>query len=358
MADRAKVNSVDALKDYRQAVAVFVQEVSNALAEIDADMQRAVGWLRFEMLPRWRKELQTRQEQVIAARTERSRKELLSMADMPSLVEERKKLDQAKRRVSEAEQKIENVKKWARAIDREVMLAKGQSQSIADAVGRDLPAAILRLTRMIDALEKYAQIAPPASPGRPGPGGAVEEQAEAQARARAQSWAAAWTTSAGGGRGESTSPGGSGALLAALRRRTPSAAARGAVEFETQPGFLPARGPVLPEGGLLLRLGVAGERADPAGRVVLALGALGGGDYYVERMLDDGSWFIGNAGPGDGGRLEALPAAALLASRPDLREVLELPRGSIALVVAGVVSSAAGPGIGAAGGEGSEGVDL
>ena len=314
----ARVTSVDSIKDFRGAVGVFVHDAGNALAEIDADVQRLSSFLRFERLPYWQKELLRRQDAVMAARTARSRKELLSLAETPSLVEERKNLDKAKRAVEEALHKIELVKKWARAVDREAMLYKGQTQSLQDAVSRDLPDAMARLARMIDALEKYAQIAP-----------VVADQA-------GQSALTARVMAALRGEGADARQA---AAAAMLRRRTPPRAVRAALEVEP-PGFLEAPGPAMPDGGLLKKLGLAGEPIAPGARVTLCVGALGGGDYYVERLGDDGSYHVG-PGALDPGVLhyEAVTVESVLALRPGLREVLELSRGFLARVVSGNVVS-------------------
>jgi len=328
MSDSAKVSSIDAIKGFRLSVAKFVQEVTNAIAEIDADIHRVAGELRYERLPYWNKQVIARQEAVIAARTERSRKELMSMSDMPSLVEERRNLDKAKRAVEEAQQKIEAVKKWARLVDRESMLFKGQLQSLSDAVCRDLPEGIVRLGKMIAALEAYAAMAPVST----------EQVGESSGSGFVARVGAAL-------RGESVTSAalGPGSITAALRRRTPGRTVLDAVEMAS-PGFLAGTGPMLPDDGLLTKLGLAGEKVDGSGRVVLAIGGLGGSDYYVERMVDDGSWYVGPTSPSAAtAHFEAVTAGELLALRPALREVLELPRGYLAAVVAGSVQSVITP---------------
>ena len=85
---------------------------------------------------------------------------------------------------------------------------------------------------------------------------------------------------------------------------------------------------------------MAGEPIAPGARVTLCVGALGGGDYYVERLGDDGSYHVG-PGALDPGVLhyEAVTVESVLALRPGLREVLELSRGFLARVVSGNVVS-------------------
>lgn len=324
MPELAKVNSIDALRTFRVALARFVQEASNALVEIDTDVQRLSSRLRSDSLPHWQKELRVRQEYVAKARTAKSRKQLLSMAEMPSLIEERRELDNAKRRVTEAEQKIEAVKKWARIVDRESMLYKGQTQALSDAVSRDLPNAILRLGRMIQSLEDYTRLAPQNTELAP----------ESAASSRAMAAMHAPTNSP-----LTTAAQQSALASAALRRRTPPHSVRDPIPLD-QPGFVAAAGPSLPDGGLLMKLGLAGDTITPGARVVLAIGALGGGDYYVERLADDNSYFIGPASSDSAAvHYEAIAAESLVALRPALREVLELPPGYLARIASGSVQS-------------------
>ena len=63
--------------------------------------------------------------------------------------------------MDEAETKLANIKRWSRVLEREVILYKGHCQQIARAVEGDVPAALLRLDKMVGAQEKYVRIPAP-----------------------------------------------------------------------------------------------------------------------------------------------------------------------------------------------------
>jgi hypothetical protein len=325
MANSARVTSIDTLREFRSAVGRFVEEATNALGEVDADVQRTLSALRHEYLGYWQRQVRERHDLVMKARSEIYKKELTSLAESPSVVAERKAMEKAKRRVEEAEQKVEACKRHLRLLDREALLYRGQTQSLQDALGRDLPLAMHRLERMAAALEAYARLsATPNQAAAPTPAGA-----------RAMNDYARGVAGTGAPATSTTSP------RAALRRRTPAEELRRAVPLEA-PLFFASKGPTLPEGGLLARVGTAGEASatsGPGARVVYALGTMGGADCYVERLLD-GSWFIGPVG--DHAAVTACLACTapeLVSLRPAMREVLELPRGFLAVIAAGGVSA-------------------
>ena len=60
--------------------------------------------------------------------------------------------------VEEAEQKLANVKKYSRVLQREIMNYKGGVQRLSTLLGSEVPVAISRLDRMAGLLEQYVAV--------------------------------------------------------------------------------------------------------------------------------------------------------------------------------------------------------
>src|SRR5262249_55007475 len=95
---------------------------------------------------------------------------------------ERKAVEKAEAAVHEAETKIAAVKRWGRALEREILLYKGQCQQLARVVEGDLPQALLRLDRMVEALEQDVRLTAPSTE----PKTLAAQPGEAQAPADAE----------------------------------------------------------------------------------------------------------------------------------------------------------------------------
>ena len=79
----------------------------------------------------------------------------------PSVVDEKKALQRAERRLEDARLKLKATKKWIRLLEREQALYKGNVSGFASAVERDLPHAVGLLKKMSENLEQYVSMAPP-----------------------------------------------------------------------------------------------------------------------------------------------------------------------------------------------------
>ncbi len=157
MAEAAKVKSLDALRDFKAALLEFIDEGKGALSGASSDIQRTVWWLQQDRRAHWEREIRQRTEKVAQAKSELYRKQLQATADggRPSDVDERKALQKAQMALEEAQRKLEATKKWAAALDREFLLYRGQVQPLGRVLDADLPKAVIKLDRMVTALEKY-----------------------------------------------------------------------------------------------------------------------------------------------------------------------------------------------------------
>jgi hypothetical protein len=171
MAEFARVTSIEALRNFKGALADFAEQVGLALSEAQSDVQRTVAWLSNDRLMHWQREFKKRQEKLALAKSELFRKQMESNDTRTSAVVERKNVAKAERLVEEAEEKLKNVKKWRTVLERELMLFRAQCAQVAAVSQSDVPITIGRLEKMITSLEAYISIIAPSSgaPRMPGP---------------------------------------------------------------------------------------------------------------------------------------------------------------------------------------------
>ena len=163
MRQAARVSSINALKDFKRALSSFGTVIKTALGEAQADLQRTTWWVQQDQLTRWKNEKRTRTARLDQAKSELFRAQVAAPDQRVPATMQRKAVDKAQRLMDEAETKIANVKRWTRLLDREVPLYKGHCQKLGRVVEGDLPRALIKLDRMVAALEKYVSVQAPAT---------------------------------------------------------------------------------------------------------------------------------------------------------------------------------------------------
>ncbi len=328
MSGFARVTNVEALRDFKGVLGRFVQECGRALGEVEADALRTLLHLRQDQVAHWTAQIRVRSELLARAKSHLIRKQVSSVQEHPSVVDERKAVDRAKAALEDAERKLKASRKWALVLEREYELFKGACTGLSDAIQRDLPTAIARLERMSRTLAQYQALTsldvagmstPQASPGpsqdtsQPG---AMDDPLEA-IKARA----------------------------ARLRAMVPSASARasapevnralGAGVGVTDPSL-----PALSVGTELAELlGLSGEVPAAMAEVVVQAGCLDGRDVAMLRCepvsAEDSGWCVYPADPGTGGGgLLRYRVQDLLERVPAWGAVLALPMGYLAVTSA------------------------
>ena len=162
MVDFARVDSIDALRALRAALAQFVDEIGSALAEASTEIQRMGMWLRQEQQGHWKLQGRKRAELLSRAKLALMQKQQMRSPSgaVPSCVDEKKALTKAKRLHEEALEKMRNVRRWMRDLDDEAFDFKGQMQGVRQAIEVEVPRAMAALERMTQALQDYADLKP------------------------------------------------------------------------------------------------------------------------------------------------------------------------------------------------------
>jgi hypothetical protein len=322
----ARVGSFEALRAFRAVLYKFAETADVALADAEGEMQRVMGWLERDQQTYWQFQLRKRHEDVMRCKEAVRMKKLFKSADgrPGSAVDEEKALATAMKRLQRGEEKLKAVMYYSRKLPKDILMYKGSVQRLQTAVQSDIPTAGSLLSRLVNTLEAYAAVSAPSGAGGSDSGRLVTSAAGA---------AAGMSRSADGAPERSQ--------WAHLRSRTPDKEARNtATSIAAVAEFRVAK---LAAAEMEALIAASAERAsaDPQGKVVIAKDIGGASRIYLERLEvafpGDSGWYIGRADEGAikpeaGG---ALTVSELLAARPDLIDVLTLPRGFLAIMDGG-----------------------
>ena len=162
MALPVDVRSIDVLAAVREALVLFVEDAKSAMGSMDGEIRRCVDWLTHDQRIHWQAEIKRRDAELAAAKAELNRKQL-SQAHGGQVhdSDQRENVRTAKRRLAEAEEKLEEVKRWLPVVQRAVMGYHGQARPFADLVEFDVGRSVELVDRMIAALEDYMRDDPP-----------------------------------------------------------------------------------------------------------------------------------------------------------------------------------------------------
>jgi hypothetical protein len=162
MALPVDVSSIDVLRSVREALILFGDDGRNALGTMDMEIQRCVDWLANDQRLYWQSEVKRRIELLARAKAELHRKGVgLPPGAQPHDSEQREAVREAKHRLEEAEDKLENVKRWVPVLDRAVMEYQGQAKPFAEVLEFDVERAVELVDRMIGALDDYVRMTAP-----------------------------------------------------------------------------------------------------------------------------------------------------------------------------------------------------
>jgi hypothetical protein len=166
MSGQAEVHSIEALKDFRVALALYEEDTLAALGAVEAEVRRTVQWLQQDRPYYWQEQIKRRQEQLAAAKAEVFRRKLQKKPDYsPSMSEPMEILRRAEASLHDAEKRLTLVRKWQPLLQHAVLEYHGSIQRIKELAANDVPRGRTVLTRLIDALEAYLQLAPPSGLG-------------------------------------------------------------------------------------------------------------------------------------------------------------------------------------------------
>ncbi len=157
----ANVQSVDALRDVRLALIAFGERTSSALGELRSKIDRTMAWLEQDRPLYWREQERRAYDSVATTRIAYETCRLRTVGGRHSeCIEEKIAHQRAKARLEYCKQKIEVVRRWNVEASRQIDEYRGRAAPLQRRVDEELPNVVAMLSRMIDALEAYADIGP------------------------------------------------------------------------------------------------------------------------------------------------------------------------------------------------------
>jgi hypothetical protein len=157
MGEQIKVADVETIERFRASLLVASETFGLALEEAEGEIERTLAWVESEQPDFWRKRIRKVQDEVVMCKSALFRKqEIKATADArPSVVDEKKALDRAMKRLEYAEHKLRNTKRWSTELPRQSVIFKGALSGMHTVLDRDVPRVNAMLKRMTEHLEAY-----------------------------------------------------------------------------------------------------------------------------------------------------------------------------------------------------------
>ena len=166
MSSPVAVNSIEALSDLRVALALYGEDTLGALGAVVAEVRRTMVWLTQDRPVYWQEQIKRSHEQVSSAKAELFRRQLAkSSGSSGFMTEQIENVKRAEARLHDAEHRLVLTRKWQGQLHQAVLEYLGTVRRIKALAAGDVPSAVNLLTRLIDSLEAYLQLAPPTTSG-------------------------------------------------------------------------------------------------------------------------------------------------------------------------------------------------
>jgi hypothetical protein len=181
MSSQAAVYSVEELKNFRVALALYGEDTLGTLGAVEAEVRRMLRWIEEERPAYWHDQIKRRREMVAQARADVFRRNLQKKPDYnPAMSEQKDALRKAEASLQDAEKRLVLVRKWQPLLRHAVLEYHASVQRLKDIAAGDVLSGVNLLTRIVDALEAYLQVAPPSGLGLAGASSSDRAPASAQ----------------------------------------------------------------------------------------------------------------------------------------------------------------------------------
>lgn len=160
-----QVQRIEDIEQFRTALIQFLSAAEDSLLAVDLELRRFVDWLRAEQPRRLDRAYIDSMEKVAQARTALQRKMILLPGERPpDIIEEQKALKLAQRRREDLEDRIKQVRKWARMIEPILDDYRGESRQLANMIEGDPPPALRFIDTALAQLRAYLDVPHPDNP--------------------------------------------------------------------------------------------------------------------------------------------------------------------------------------------------
>jgi len=157
MFEKAYVNSLDAVRDFRAALATYVAESKKGATGLEIEIRRACDYIAVDRAQYWKQEIRRGMQALAQARDDlHNARTFKTINDhTPACVDEQKAVQRAEQRLKYAEHKAQVVRKWTMAIQHELNEYIGRMAQFAAVLEADMPKAMAAMDRILAALDTY-----------------------------------------------------------------------------------------------------------------------------------------------------------------------------------------------------------
>lgn len=184
MSESAQVSSIDALRQFRAKLCEFGVNALESLAAVEMEIRHVEAWLA-QQVKNWQLQIRDRGEDVARAKAALIRHKWGSKDGKGvGTTEVEMEVKLAKRRLEEAEAKIEVTRRWQRQLPKAVHEYEGPARQLTGYLEADLKQVLAMLDRMTTALEAYTAIAAPPADAPAAPTIPSEREAASKAESK------------------------------------------------------------------------------------------------------------------------------------------------------------------------------
>ncbi len=159
MVDKANITSLQALERFRSALISYVEKAKATVDEVSSEVQRTKFWLHYDQTTHWKNEYKRRSLKWQEKQQELFSAEISQFSESSTV--QRWAVEEAKRAMDEAVEKVRLVKEWTRRYESAVMPAAKPVDKLGSLLDSDMTNAIRFLTEAVKALNEYAEIGMP-----------------------------------------------------------------------------------------------------------------------------------------------------------------------------------------------------
>ncbi|MCU0770683.1 MAG: hypothetical protein MUE94_02785 [Verrucomicrobia bacterium] len=165
MAERAHLTSLEALESFQTALVLYLEKARRAVDEISDEVKRTRTWVESDRHVHWKNEakrrarvLEMKQQELFSAR-------IGHLAEAPHGYQQA--VRQARRALDEANEKLDQVRRWSREFDNRVEPLARHVDKLRHTLTVDMGKAVASLRQTLETLHQYAGVR--ASPGAASP---------------------------------------------------------------------------------------------------------------------------------------------------------------------------------------------
>jgi hypothetical protein len=157
---KANVKSIDVIAEFRATLLVFQNRVLDSLSTMQEEVFRALDYVENDRPRHWRQQVLDAFDEIASTRVayEQAKMRKETAGIRASMIEEKTAIRDAKEHLQKCQQKVEIVRQAGITLHHESDEFMGRMSQLQRLVETDIPKMCGLLSRMLDALEKYAEI--------------------------------------------------------------------------------------------------------------------------------------------------------------------------------------------------------